>query len=90
MSPDKPLQSDEQGSKHLDMIRPGEIGHVHFQDVRDIPREFAGCFHVHHSRRWNKPLARNLCKRSEKGYAGPLSVEHLLPNSNKVIRRGCL
>ncbi|MBO0753894.1 MAG: hypothetical protein J2P53_17375, partial [Bradyrhizobiaceae bacterium] len=40
MSPDKPLQSDEQGSKHLDMIRPGEIGHVHFQDVRDIPREF--------------------------------------------------
>ena len=23
----------------LDLIRPGEIGHVHFQDVPDIPRE---------------------------------------------------
>jgi 2-keto-myo-inositol isomerase len=63
----------------LDLIRHGEIAHVHFQDVTDTPREA-----------WDNnsrlipgdgicPLIRILGKLKEKGYAGPLSVELFAP-----------
>jgi sugar phosphate isomerase/epimerase len=63
----------------LDLIRVNEIGHVHFQDVPDIPREM-----LDNSTRFIpgdgiSPLTRILRKLAEKGYAGPLSVELFLP-----------
>lgn len=63
----------------LDLIRPGEIAHVHFQDVPDMPREL-----LDNSTRLIpgdgiSPLKRILRKLAEKGYAGPLSVELFLP-----------
>jgi sugar phosphate isomerase/epimerase len=63
----------------LDLIRPGEIGHVHFQDVPDMPREL-----LDNSTRLIPgdgiaPLNRMLRTLADKGYAGPLSVELFLP-----------
>jgi 2-keto-myo-inositol isomerase len=63
----------------LDLIRPGDIGHVHFQDVPDMPREL-----LDNSTRFIpgdgiSPLTVILRKLAEKGYAGPLSVELFLP-----------
>jgi sugar phosphate isomerase/epimerase len=67
----------------LDLIRPREIGHVHFQDVPDTPREL-----------WDNttriipgdgvaPLDQILRKLTEKQYTGPLSVELFLPQYQK-------
>ena len=63
----------------MDQIRPGEIRHVHFQDVPDLPREL-----LDNSSRLIpgdgvSPLNAMLRKLAEKGYAGPLSVELFLP-----------
>ena len=63
----------------LDLIRPGEIQHVHFQDVPDMPREL-----LDNNTRFIpgdgvSPLVAILKKLAEKGYAGPLSVELFLP-----------
>ena len=63
----------------MDQIRPGEIHHVHFQDVPDMPREL-----LDNSSRFIpgdgvSPLNAMLRKLAEKGYAGPLSVELFLP-----------
>jgi sugar phosphate isomerase/epimerase len=63
----------------LDLIRPGEIGHVHFQDVPDIPREMLDLTTRIIPGDGVSPLTRILGKLSEKGYAGPLSVELFLP-----------
>ena len=63
----------------LDMIRPGEIGHVHFQDVPDIPRELLDLSTRIIPGDGISPLTRILGKLLEKGYAGPLSVELFLP-----------
>jgi 2-keto-myo-inositol isomerase len=63
----------------LDMVRPGEIGHVHFQDVPDIPRELLDSSTRIIPGDGVSPLIRILGKLSEKGYAGPLSVELFLP-----------
>jgi sugar phosphate isomerase/epimerase len=63
----------------LDMIRPGEIGHVHFQDVPDIPRELLDSSTRIIPGDGISPLTQILRKLSEKGYAGPLSVELFLP-----------
>jgi 2-keto-myo-inositol isomerase len=63
----------------LDMILPGEIGHVHFQDVPDIPRELLDLSTRIIPGDGISPLVRILGKLSEKGYAGPLSVELFLP-----------
>jgi 2-keto-myo-inositol isomerase len=63
----------------LDLLRPGDIGHVHFQDVPDMPRELL----VQTTRvipgDGVTPLVKILRKLAEKGYAGPLSVELFLP-----------
>ena len=63
----------------LDLIRRGEIGHVHFQDVPDMPREL-----LDNSTRLIPgdgiaPLNRILRTLADKGYSGPLSVELFLP-----------
>jgi sugar phosphate isomerase/epimerase len=63
----------------LDLIRPGEIGHAHFQDVPDIPRELLDLSTRIIPGDGVSPLTRILGKLAEKGYAGPLSVELFLP-----------
>jgi 2-keto-myo-inositol isomerase len=63
----------------LDMIRPGEIGHVHFQDVPDMPWELLDLSTRIIPGDGISPLTQILGKLSEKGYSGPLSVELFLP-----------
>jgi 4-hydroxyphenylpyruvate dioxygenase len=63
----------------LDLIHPGEIGHVHFQDVPDMPREMLDLTTRIIPGDGVSPLTRILGKLAEKGYAGPLSVELFLP-----------
>ena len=63
----------------LDLIRPGEIGHVHFQDVPDMPRELLTSRTRFIPGDGISPLPRILRKLAEKEYAGSLSVELFLP-----------
>jgi 2-keto-myo-inositol isomerase len=63
----------------LDAIRPREIGHVHFQDVPDIPRELLDNTTRIIPGDGISPLNTILRKLADKGYAGPLSVELFLP-----------
>jgi 2-keto-myo-inositol isomerase len=63
----------------LDLIHPGEIGHVHFQDVPDMPRELLDNTTRIIPGDGVSPLTTILRKLSEKEYAGPLSVELFLP-----------
>jgi 4-hydroxyphenylpyruvate dioxygenase len=63
----------------LDLIRPGEIGHVHFQDVPDMPRELLDQTTRIIPGDGVAPVVRILRKLAEKNYAGPLSVELFLP-----------
>jgi len=63
----------------LDLIRPGEIAHVHFQDVPDIPRELLDNTTRFIPGDGISPLTTILRKLADKGYAGPLSVELFLP-----------
>lgn len=63
----------------MDEIRPGEIQHVHFQDVPNMPREL-----LDNSSRFIpgdgvSPIVPMLKKLAEKEYSGPLSVELFLP-----------
>jgi 2-keto-myo-inositol isomerase len=62
----------------LDMIRPGEIAHVHLQDILDTPREL-----IDNNGRvipgdGNAPIVAIIKKLVEKQYSGPLSVELFL------------
>jgi len=63
----------------LSLIQPGDIGHVHFQDVPDMPRELLGQDTRVIPGDGVTPLVAILRKLAEKGYAGPLSVELFLP-----------
>ena len=59
----------------LDLLTPGELAHVHFQDLLDGPREL-----INNDSRLIPgdgiaPVVRILRKLAEKQYAGPLSVE---------------
>ena len=63
----------------LDLIRPGEIGHVHFQDVPDVPRELLDNTTRLIPGDGVAPLSRILRKLADKDYAGSLSVELFLP-----------
>jgi 2-keto-myo-inositol isomerase len=67
----------------LDLIRPGEIHHVHFQDVPDIPRELLDNGTRDIPGTGVSPLAVILRKLAEKGYAGPVSVELFYPDLQK-------
>ncbi len=59
----------------LELLRPGEIQHVHFQDVPDMPRELLDSNTRVIPGDGVSPLVAILKKLQEKGYAGPLSVE---------------
>jgi 2-keto-myo-inositol isomerase len=63
----------------LDALRPGDIGHVHFQDVPDMPRELLDNTTRFIPGDGVTPLTRILRKLAEKGYSGSLSVELFLP-----------
>lgn len=63
----------------LDQIRPREIGHVHFQDVPDVPRELLDQTSRFIPGDGVAPIDRMLRTLADKGYAGPLSVELFLP-----------
>ena len=63
----------------LDLIRPGEIGHVHFQDTPELPRELLEQTTRVIPGDGVAPLPTILRKLASKGYAGPLSVELFLP-----------
>jgi 2-keto-myo-inositol isomerase len=63
----------------LDTVKPGEIKHVHFQDVPDMPRELLDTTTRLIPGDGVSPLTTILQKLSTRGYAGPLSVELFLP-----------
>jgi sugar phosphate isomerase/epimerase len=63
----------------LDLIRQGEIGHVHFQDTPDMPRELLDNTTRIIPGDGVAPLNRMLRTLADKGYSGPLSVELFLP-----------
>jgi 2-keto-myo-inositol isomerase len=63
----------------MDQIGQGEIQHVHFQDVPDIPRETLDNNTRVIPGDGVAPIMPILRKLREKGYNGPLSVELFLP-----------
>ena len=63
----------------LDSLRPGEIKHVHFQDVPDMPREMLDGTTRVVPGEGVTPLVAILRALAAKGYAGPLSVELFMP-----------
>ena len=63
----------------LDLLRPGELAHVHFQDVPDMPRELLDNTTRLIPGDGVSPLVRILRKLADKGYSGALSVELFLP-----------
>jgi sugar phosphate isomerase/epimerase len=63
----------------LDALKPGEIRHVHFQDVPDMPREMLNTTSRVIPGVGVTPLPAILRKLAATGYAGPLSVELFLP-----------
>jgi sugar phosphate isomerase/epimerase len=63
----------------LELIQPGEIHHVHFQDVPDIPRELLDGTTREIPGNGVSPLVRILQALHKKGYSGPLSVEVFYP-----------
>jgi len=63
----------------LDRLEPGDIGHVHFQDVPDMPRELLDQTTRVIPGDGVTPLVKILRKLADKGYAGALSVELFLP-----------
>lgn len=62
----------------LDMIRPGEIAHVHFQDILDTPRELMDNNGRVIPGDGSAPVVAILKKLAEKQYTGALSVELFL------------
>ena len=63
----------------LNLIRPGEIAHVHFQDVPDMPRELLDNTTRVIPGDGVTPLVSILRTLAENGYAGSLSVELFAP-----------
>ncbi len=63
----------------IDGVRSGEIAHVHFQDVPDIPREMLDQTSRFIPGDGVSPLRTILSKLADRGYSGPLSVELFLP-----------
>lgn len=63
----------------LDLLHDGEIHHVHFQDVPDMPRELLDNGTRDVPGEGVSPLVRILRKLAEKKYRGPLSVELFYP-----------
>ena len=63
----------------IDQIRNGEIQHVHFQDVPDMPRELLDNNTRIIPGDGVSPIVPILQKLAAKGYSGPVSVELFLP-----------
>ena len=63
----------------LDLLKPGELAHVHFNDTPDIPRELLGQATRVIPGDGVAPMVRILKKLAEKGYDGALSVELFIP-----------
>ena len=63
----------------LELIRPGELHHVHFQDVARIPREMLDSRTREIPGDGVSPLVKILRVVAAKGYTGPLSVELFYP-----------
>jgi len=63
----------------IDGVRPGEVTHVHFQDVPDMPRELLDQTSRFIPGDGVSPLTKILRKLADKRYSGPLSVELFLP-----------
>jgi len=63
----------------MDQIRNGEIQHVHFQDVPDMPRELLDNNTRIIPGDGVSPIVPILQKLAAKGYSGPVSVELFLP-----------
>lgn len=63
----------------MDLLRAGEVQHVHFQDVPDMPRELLDNTTRLIPGDGVAPLTTILGKLSAKNYGGPLSVELFLP-----------
>ena len=63
----------------MDQIRTGEIQHVHFQDVPDMPRELLDNNTRVIPGDGVAPVVPMLKKLAEKGYSGPVSVELFHP-----------
>ena len=59
----------------LDQLEPGELGHVHFQDLLDTPRELIDNDSRLIPGDGVAPMVRILQKLAEKDYVGALSVE---------------
>jgi 2-keto-myo-inositol isomerase len=68
----------------LELIRTGEIHHVHFQDVPDIPREQLDGTTREIPGDGVSPLGRILQALKKKGYSGPVSVELFYPKFQKA------
>lgn len=67
----------------LELIRHGEIPHVHFQDVPRIPRELLDNGTRDIPGDGVSPLVAILQSLQRKGYAGPISVELFYPHLQK-------
>jgi 2-keto-myo-inositol isomerase len=63
----------------MDALRPGEIGHAHFQDIPDMPRELLDNTTRIIPGDGVSPLQSILKKLMASGYRGPMSVELFLP-----------
>jgi 2-keto-myo-inositol isomerase len=63
----------------LELIRPGEIPHVHFQDVPKLPRELLDASTRDIPGDGVSPLKQILQALKKKGYSGPISVELFYP-----------
>jgi sugar phosphate isomerase/epimerase len=63
----------------LDLLQPGELAHVHFQDVLDAPRERTSNNYRLIPGDGIAPVVPIIRKLAEKGYAGALSVELFRP-----------
>lgn len=63
----------------LDLLRPGELAHAHFQDVLDAPRERTDNTYRLIPGDGIAPVVPIIRKLAEKGYAGALSVELFRP-----------
>jgi 2-keto-myo-inositol isomerase len=63
----------------LDLLHPGELAHVHFQDTPDIERELFDQTTRLIPGDGVTPIVPMLRKLAEKGYSGSLSVELFLP-----------
>jgi sugar phosphate isomerase/epimerase len=71
-------------TEDLDLLKPGELEHVHFQDTPKMPRELLDSTTRVIPGDGIAPITAMLRKVQEKGYAGSLSVELFLPEFQKA------